>query len=291
VKILLTGAAGQVGRAVRAAAPAGAEITAFDREGLDIADRARVEAVFAGAAFDVVVNAAAYTAVDKAETERDAARRANEQGPALLAEVCRAAGTRLIHFSTDYVFDGTATAPYRPGDPTDPVNYYGETKLAGENAIRAALPDRHAIVRTAWVYASEGRNFLLTMLRLMQAGKPLAVVADQSGTPTSAGSVAEFAWALVARPGLNGTYHWTDAGQTTWHGFAAEIQRQAIELGLLAAAVELTPIPATGYATAARRPAWSVLDTTAAARDSGVAPAAWQDNVRRTLQEIARRGS
>jgi len=235
-----------------------------------------------------VVNAAAYTAVDRAEQEGDAAFRANAESPGVIARWCAANGVPLVHYSTDYVFDGQGTAPYPVDAVTDPLGVYGASKLAGEQAI-ADAGGRHFIFRTAWVHASHGNNFLRTMLRVGADREELKVVADQIGTPTPAALIADITARAIAQDDgrRSGTWHLTAAGQTSWHGFAGEIFNQALALGLIARAPKVLPIGTAEYPTPARRPAYSCLDTGTLVRDFGVALPEWQAGVARVLGELA----
>ena len=293
MKILLLGGNGQVGRELRRSlAPLG-ELVVATRDGVDADLAADFEAPAALAALvrevrpDVVVNAAAYTAVDKAETDADAAFRINAEAPAAIAAACAESGALLVHYSTDYVFDGASSRPYREGDTTAPLGVYGASKLAGEQAIRASSA-RHAILRTAWVYSSHGKNFLLTMLRLAAERDELRVVADQSGTPTSAAWIADTTAELL-RHGVAdaGTWHLVASGQTNWHGFASAIVEDAHALGLLARTPSVLPITTEDFPTPAQRPANSVLDTTRLRSDFGIVPPDWRDGLRATLREMA----
>ncbi len=271
MKILLLGANGQVGHELRGSlAPLGM-VVATTRSGslpeggaCETADFDRPDTL-AGLvdrhAPDVVVNAAAYTAVDKAEDDAEAAFRANAASPGALAAACAARGIPLVHYSTDYVFDGQGEAPYREDDPTAPLGVYGASKLAGEDAIRAA-GGRHLILRTAWVYGARGHNFLRTMLRLGGEREELRVVADQAGTPTPAYLIADVTAALLVRADVpQGVFHLTASGGTNWHGFAEAIMAGAVERGLLPKAPRLTAIATADFPTRARRPAFSRLDT------------------------------
>lgn len=294
--LLLLGANGQVGRELRRAlAPLG-EVVCTTRSGTledgavcEVADFDRPEslpALLDRLAPTVVVNAAAYTAVDKAEEDRDAAFRANAESPGALARWCAAHGVPLVHYSTDYVFDGRGTAPYAVDAPTAPLGVYGASKLAGEEAVRAA-GGQHLIIRTAWVYASHGKNFLLTMLRVGAQRDELRVVADQIGTPTSAALIADVT-AQVLRQGTeaSGTWHLTAAGQTSWHGFAEAIFARAVASGLLPRAPQVVAIPTSEYPTPARRPAYSCLDTTSLQRDFGIDLPAWETALDSVVAEL-----
>ncbi|HEY5667228.1 MAG TPA: dTDP-4-dehydrorhamnose reductase [Gammaproteobacteria bacterium] len=288
MKTLITGAGGQVGRALAALAPVSFEVVATARGDLDLADAGATAEFVAAHEPDLIINAAAYTAVDRAESEPELAHEINAAAADRLAAAAAAQGARMIHLSTDFVFDGSHSTPYAPDAATAPLSVYGQTKLEGERAVRTRLPEASVILRTAWVYAAVGHNFLLTMLRLMGEGRPLRVVADQIGTPTSAASIAETVWALAAQTDLEGTYHWTDAGVASWYDFAMAISEEAVACGLLSAPASVTPITTEEYPTAAHRPAFSVLDTRSTCAATGLAPAHWRVRLRQVLQEIAR---
>jgi dTDP-4-dehydrorhamnose reductase len=231
----------------------------------------------------LVVNAAGYTAVDRAEAEPDAAHAVNEEGARHLAEAAAEVGARMLHFSTDYVFDGKQARPYAPGDRPNPLNAYGVSKLAGERAVLGTLGDRAVIVRTAWVYAATGRNFLRTMLRLLNEREQVTVVSDQIGTPTSAASVALATWAIAGRPGVHGIAHWTDGGVASWYDFAVAIREESLAMGLLRRAATILPIATAEYPTPACRPHYSVLDCSATQSALGMAPDHWRAELRRIL--------
>jgi dTDP-4-dehydrorhamnose reductase len=288
VKALILGAGGQVGRALAATAPPGAALVALDRTGCDIADRNAVEQAIGAAAPDLVVNAAAYTAVDRAESEPEAAERLNAQAPGWIAAASRAAGARFVHISTDFVFDGRAGSPYRPDAATNPQSVYGRTKRDGELAVLAACPDA-LIVRTAWVYAAAGGNFVNTMLRLMAQRDRLTVVADQIGTPTFAASLAAALWTL-AQGKARGIHHYTDAGAASWYDFAVAVHEEGQAAGLLDRPVDIVPIPTSDYPTPAHRPAFSVLDKSATWAAMGRPAPHWRSNLRICLKESSRHG-
>jgi dTDP-4-dehydrorhamnose reductase len=287
MKVLITGSGGQVGQALVRAAPAGAELIALGHDALDIADAEAVQALVATRRPDLIINAAAYTAVDKAESEPEVARRINEAGPANLARAAASCGSRLFHISTDFVFDGESSVPYRPGDTTRPLSVYGVTKLAGENAVRQVLGEAALVLRTAWVYAATGRNFLLTMLRLMRERGSVRVVADQVGCPTSAGSIAEALWKCAAAREIGGIHHWTDSGVASWYDFAVAIAEEWAQRTGAAAPARVLPITTADYPTPAKRPRFSVLDKSATAAVLGLTPRHWRQNLRTVIGEIS----
>jgi len=288
VRLLVTGAAGMLGFDVlRVGGAAGHDLVAVDVGDFDITDADATTATVAAVKPDVVVNCAAWTAVDAAEEHEAEALAINARGAANLAAACAEAGALLVHPSTDYVFDGHADEPYAEDAPTAPAGAYGRTKLAGEQAVRATLPDASYIVRTAWLYGAHGKNFVKTMLRLAGNGTAPGVVADQHGQPTWTADVAAQIYALVDRSAPTGVYHATSSGQTTWFGFAAEIFRlhQGQDQGEDPERPRLTPRPITtsDYPTPARRPAYSVLGHEAW-HAAGIKPIGdWQDALRRAF--------
>ena len=286
MKVLVTGAGGQVGRMLRETRPAGVELIACTHAQLDIGDAAAVRETVRRERPAAIINAAAYTAVDKAESEPELARRINGAAPGYLAAGAGECGARLIHLSTDFVFDGQGSSPYRPEAPTRPLSVYGTTKRDGERAVLEALPDRSVIVRTAWVYAAEGANFMRTMLRLMGERGAVRVVADQVGTPTAARPLAEALWQIAARPEIRGIHHWTDAGVASWYDFAAAIAEEGGALGLLPPTVTVTPIATEDYPTPARRPSYSLLDKRSLAA-LGFTQAHWRQRLRETLKALS----
>jgi dTDP-4-dehydrorhamnose reductase len=272
MRILLLGANGQVGHELmRSLRPLG-DIVATTRSGglngedCEIADFDQPDslpALVERISPDIVLNSAAYTAVDRAESEPEAAFLANAEAPRKLAEACAERDALLVHYSTDYVFDGQGTRPYREDDPPAPLGVYGASKLAGENAIEAS-GCRRFVFRTAWVYGNHGANFMRTMLRLGADREELRVVADQFGTPTPAALIADVTARIIASSSQTyGTYHLTAEGQASWHAFAAEIFATAQRRGLLTRVPRIVPITTAEYPTPARRPAYSCLDTSA----------------------------
>jgi dTDP-4-dehydrorhamnose reductase len=296
---LVTGAAGMLGRDLTDLLQArGEEFTALARVDLDITDPAAVAKAVSVVKPDVVVNCAAWTAVDAAEEHEEAAFAINAGGAVNLAAACASVGALLVHPSTDYVFDGHASAPYAEDAPTAPSGAYGRTKLAGEQAVRAALPDASYIVRTAWLYGAHGKNFVKTMLRLARNGTSPGVVADQHGQPTWTADVAGQIYALIDNAAPAGTYHATSSGQTTWFGFAEEVftlyqgqgqgQGQGQNQDEDPERLRLTPRPITtaDYPTPAKRPAYSVLGHDAW-HAAGISPISdWRDALRRAFPAL-----
>ncbi|HWA38225.1 MAG TPA: dTDP-4-dehydrorhamnose reductase [Burkholderiales bacterium] len=280
MKVLVTGVTGQVGAALLPRL-AGFEVVAVERAQLDLADPDLLSGFIRDTGPDIILNAAAYTAVDRAESERALAMKVNADAPAVLAEEAKRSGSLLVHYSTDYVFDGEKAAPYVENDPTNPLSVYGATKLAGEQAI-VASGCRHLILRTSWVYAARGRNFLLTILRAAKERPELRVVNDQFGAPTSADAIADGTLRILKEK-AEGVFHMTCAGRTSWHGFAEEIVRCA---GLAAA---VTPITTAEYPTAARRPRNSVLDNAKLAKTLGWSMPEWRAEARRVLAQATAR--
>jgi dTDP-4-dehydrorhamnose reductase len=283
--VLITGAGGQLGRELVLTAPSKVVCVAVDRQGLDIGDGEAVTSLLEKTRPQLLINAAAYTAVDRAESEPENAQRVNTRGPANLAAACAAQGVRLIHLSTDFVFDGNATEAYQPDAPCSPMSEYGRGKLAGEKAVYDALPEA-LIVRTGWVYSCFGANFVKTMLRLMAERDDLGVVCDQRGTPAWARGLANALWAAAARPHLRGVYHWSDRGVCSWYDFALAIYEEGRAVGLLSTDVEIRPIPASSYPTPAHRPAYSVLDKTSSWRDLELEGVPWREQLRSMLIDM-----
>ena len=297
-RILLLGADGQLGTELRRSLAGQGEVVAatlsgtFDGAACETADFSQPEslpALLDRVAPDIVVNAAAYTAVDRAEQEAELVFRINAEAPDVLAGACATRGATFVHYSTDYVFDGQGTRPYREEDATSPLGVYGASKLAGEIAVLSSGA-RHLVFRTAWVYAAHSHNFLRTMLRVGAERDTLRVVADQVGTPTPAALLADVtAQALRAQAGPSGLWHLTPTGQASWHAFAEAIFEGAVARGLLARAPRVEAITTADYPTPAARPAYSVLDCGALQRDYGVALPDWRAGLAATLDELATR--
>ena len=302
MKVLLTGAAGQLGLALRQQVPTGVELIATSRSAsaadgdgliaLDLADAQACAAAVHAHRPDWVLNAGAYTAVDKAETEPELAHAVNAGAPRAFAEALRQTGGRLLQVSTDFVFNGAQGSPYRPEQPRDPLGVYGASKAAGEEAVEQLLGSygRGVILRTSWVMGPVGRNFALTMLRLHRergaSGQPLAVVADQVGCPTSTHTLAQACWRLIERAAgslsadsssaLSPILHWSDAGAATWYDVAVAVGALGVDLGLLERAAVVNPITTVDYPTPAQRPSYSLLDCTDTRRALALEPTHWR---------------
>lgn len=288
MKVLITGAQGQVGQALLRTVPAGCDVHGLGRDELDISREDAVRAITDSVRPDVIVNAAAYTAVDRAETESAACYQVNAEGPRFLAKSAKDQGARLLHISTDFVYDGKASSPYLPDAIPRPLGVYGASKRRGEEAVLETLGSGALVLRTAWVYAAWGNNFLRTMLRLMAERRSVRVVADQVGSPTAARSLADVLWRFVERRDIHGIYHWTDAGVASWYDFAVAIAEEGALMKLLPPDVEVSPISTEEYLTPARRPAYSVLDKRSTYAVLGLRPVHWRTGLRATLGEIAR---
>ncbi|NWA42636.1 dTDP-4-dehydrorhamnose reductase [Pseudomonas reactans] len=287
MKILITGQHGQVSRELQLRLQGLGELIVLGRDQLDLANADQIRQQVRAHRPGLIINAAAHTAVDLAESEPDAAFAINAIAPGILAEEAKALGIPLIHYSTDYVFDGSKPAPYIETDTTNPLGVYGQSKLAGEHAI-AAVGGQYLILRTSWVYSNHGKNFLLTMQRLLQEKPQMRIVADQIGAPTWAGSIANSTRALIERwlagePGEWGIYHLTAGGETSWFGFAQAIGEHLREQGK--ACAELEPIPSSAYPTPAQRPLNSRLDCSRLQQQWHVSQPHWQDALRECLAQ------
>lgn len=299
MRVLLTGAHGQVGTEVVRQLAGRAEVIALDRATLDLADPDQIRARVRESRPDAIVNAAAYTAVDQAESEPDLAHAINAVAPGILAEEALRCAAVLLHYSTDYVFDGSKAGPYLEGDPVNPINTYGRTKLEGERAIAATTCD-HVILRTEWVYGPHGKNFMLTMLKFAQTRPELRVVDDQRGAPTSSRQLGRLTRELLEGPrgelnaqaldrlrAASGVYHASAAGETTWCGFAQAIfEARARRLGTAFKAPKVVPIPSSEYPTPARRPANSVLAGEKLQAALGTRIGSWRDGLEDSLSAL-----
>lgn len=290
-KYLITGANGQVGSCLTRRLQDQADVLALDRQGLDIGNRDAVFQTVAEFRPDVIINAAAHTAVDRAESEEAAAQAINVDGAKYLAEAASDIGAVILHISTDYVFNGQGETPYREDDPTDPQSVYGKTKQAGETAVQSANP-RSVILRTSWVFGEQGNNFVKTMLRLGTQREELGVVADQFGAPTYAGDIAdaliEIAKQILAgKENAFGIYHFSGQPYISWHGFAEAIFRQAVLQKMMPKAPLVKPITTSDYPTPAKRPANSRLDLNKIRQTFGIAPSDWQQALENLKAYIA----
>ncbi|WOE74798.1 dTDP-4-dehydrorhamnose reductase [Alterisphingorhabdus coralli] len=278
MKVVITGANGQLGGALQRTAPADLEINAIDIEDVDLTDDAMLRAYLAVEAPDLLINAAAYTAVDKAEQDEITAQAINADAVAVMAEhECK-----LVHVSTDFVFDGQSSRAYKPEDARAPISVYGRTKAAGEDHLR----DTDLLVRTAWVYEAGGANFVRTMIRLMSDRDELGIVSDQIGSPTWATGLASALWGLIEK-GANGAYHHSDAGVASWYDFAVAIAEEAHALGLLDRMPAIEPITTADYPTQAVRPSFSLLDCRETREILGKPAVHWRDNLRLMLKKEA----
>ncbi|PRA14255.1 MULTISPECIES: dTDP-4-dehydrorhamnose reductase [Pseudomonas] len=287
MRILITGQHGQVSRELQRHLQGLGELIVLGRDQLDLANPDQIRQQVRAHRPDLIINAAAHTAVDQAQSEPEVAFAINATAPGVLAEEAKALGIPLIHYSTDYVFDGSKPAPYTEADTPNPLGVYGQSKLAGEQAI-AAVGGEHLILRTSWVYSSHGKNFLLTMQRLLQEKPQMRIVADQIGAPTWAGSIASSTRSLIERwqagePGEWGVYHLTAGGETSWFGFAQAIGEHLRQQGK--ACADLEPIPSSAYPTPAKRPLNSRLDCTRLQQQWHVSQPHWQDALRECLAQ------
>lgn len=294
MKTLIIGARGQLGRELQSTLPQGhakpicLDVADAGESRLDITDTDAVARSIAFHEPDVIINSAAYTAVDAAEDNVELAFAINEAGAANLAKAARANGCRIIHTSTDFVFDGRQTTPYATGDAPNPIGVYGRSKLAGERAVEKSGADA-VIIRTSWLYSAHGGNFVKTMLRLMREKDALGVVDDQRGSPTWARSLATAIWRLVERPDLQGILHWCDDGVVSWCDFAGGIQEEALKLGLLDRAISINAITTADYPTPAARPAYSALDANSTALALGLEQRPWRGALQDMLADFKER--
>ena len=299
MKVLLTGAAGQLGQALRQQVPAGIELIATSRSELDLADAEACRAAVLTHRPDWVLNAGAYTAVDKAESEPELALAVNGAAPRAFAEALCDTDGRLLQVSTDFVFNGRQGSPYRPDQARDPLGVYGATKAKGEEAVEQLLgvaaggegSGRGVILRTSWVMGPVGRNFALTMLKLHREREQIGVVADQVGCPTSTATLAAACWRAIAvkesPAGLPAVLHWSDAGAASWYDVAVAVGELGLELGLLARAAVVNPITTADYPTPAQRPSYSLLDCKTTRQVLQLPPTHWRQALRELLKVVS----
>ncbi|ALO44760.1 dTDP-4-dehydrorhamnose reductase [Pseudohongiella spirulinae] len=286
-RVVITGASGQLGQTLLQVLPTEQyELIALTRAELDISDESVLRARLSEMRPQAIVNAAAYTSVDAAETDDLAARAANATGPKNLARWVAENDAWLLHVSTDFVFSGRNWRPYTPDDQTDPLSIYGRTKLEGELHVRYLAPQHSLVLRTSWVYSEFGKNFVRTMLKLMIEKDGLTVVADQLGAPSSTHGLARCIGAALEKRPL-GIMHWQDSGVASWYDFAMAIQDEALAVGLLDKAIPIVPIPTSGYPTPAKRPPYSVMDTTDTVKTLNVQPAYWRHELREVINRLA----
>lgn len=288
MNVLICGSSGQLGKALQQSQPSWLTVTAFDRRTLDITNAQEVTELIERVGPDLIINATAYTQVDRAESEPEQAFAVNAEGVRHLAEAARTVHARVIHVSTDFVFDGRHDQPYTVTDTCQPLSVYGGSKLAGEVFLREILPTDHLIVRTSWLYGAQGHNFVKTMLNRMQQGSSLRVVQDQIGCPTWVDGLACVIWALCDSDSFGRTLHWCDQGATSWYDFAVAIQEEAMALGLLQQPVPIQPIPSSDYPVPAKRPAYSVLDCSDTILLSGNTQQEWRRQLRSMLSQLSR---
>lgn len=285
MKSLVFGTTGQVGIELARRAPGGVTVEALGRDRADLTDPAICAAAIAATDADIVINAAAYTAVDQAESDRETAHRVNAEAPGAMARAAAARGLPFLHVSTDYVFDGSGTRPWAEDDPVAPLGVYGETKLAGERAV-AEAGGAHVILRTAWVFSAHGRNFVKTMLRAGAERDELSVVDDQRGGPTAAADIADALWTVAAAfqdgKGQSGTYHFAGAPSVSWAGFAEAI----FACSSLPRKPAIKRIPASDYPTPAKRPANSTLDCSRIRAAYGIDQPDWRKSLSEVIREL-----
>jgi dTDP-4-dehydrorhamnose reductase len=276
LNVLILGANGQLGQSLRDTAPANINLLMADIAEIDIGATDQLGSALNDFAADAIINAAAYTAVDKAETEAELAQRINAEAVGILAEYCYERDLPLLHVSTDFVFSGDTTTPYKTDAPTGPLSVYGKTKLTGEQALQAANPDAY-VVRSSWIYSEHGNNFVKTMLRLAATGKPLSIIHDQTGSPTYARNLAQGLWQLLAIKPAQKLLHFTDGGLTSWHDFAVAIFDESVRIGLITKMPDISPVTTADYPTPAQRPAFSGLDCRETYASLNLTQVAWRD--------------
>lgn len=286
MRVLIVGKNGQLAWELGRSIPAGWQVSLLAQSELDIRALDQVREQFSRHKPEVVINCAAYTAVDKAESDSATAYAVNESGVRNLALTCAAQGVRLLHVSTDFVFDGKSSQPYSPEAAANPMGVYGASKYAGEQLVAKLLPESSVVVRTSWVYSSNGNNFVKTILRLAKEKPQIGVVADQIGSPTWAKGLADWLWAVAAKPDVRGTFHWSDAGVASWYDFAVAIQELGRVKGLLDNTIPINPIPTEAYPVPACRPKYSVLDKRSAEEVAGLKTIHWRSQLTTMLDEL-----
>ena len=285
MKILLFGSGGQLGWELQQACPSHIQLESLGSLDADFSNVKGLEDCIEKSDARWIINAAAYTAVDKAEKEEKQADQLNHLAVAQIAETARNTHTKVVQISTDFIFDGISSIPFAPDSPANPLSVYGKTKLAGENAVKQILQQDCMVIRTAWLYSSHGNNFVKTMLKLMRDRDRISVVDDQIGTPTWAKGLAFCVWRAIDQ-NLSGVHHWTDAGVASWYDFAVAIQEIGLELKLLDKQIPIFPIPCAQYPTPAKRPAFSVLDKRSIWQNLEMTPVHWRVQLRKMLKEL-----
>ncbi len=285
MKILIIGSNGQLGWELQRTVPQNVDMAALDYPDIDITDEKNLQSVMDEHLPDWIINCAAYTDVDGAEKEADAARAVNCDGAKNIAAQALRINARMVHISTDFIFSGNRSRPYQPLDKPDPKSVYGQTKLDGEKSVESILKQDRLIVRTAWLYSSHGNNFVKTMIRLMDEKEELTIIDDQIGSPTWANGLALTVWAAIHQ-NLKGIFHWTDAGVASWYDFAVAIQEEAIRAGLLKKTIPILPIPTRKYPTPAKRPLYSVLDKKDILDALGLEAVHWRSRLKQMIQEL-----
>jgi dTDP-4-dehydrorhamnose reductase len=284
-KILITGSKGQLGTELKQLCPIDMDVTYTDSQALDITNESAVLTFVSTLKPDVVINAAAYTAVDKAETDKDTAYAVNAAAVGYLAKACAQINARFIHISTDFIFDGSKKDAYLPTDSANPLSVYGETKYQGEELLQQYMNDNFAIVRTSWVYSNHGNNFVKTMLRLMSEKPQLGIINDQFGAPTWALNLADICWKLAEKNEVNGIFHYSDNAHISWYDFAQEIQKQGVEKGLLTQSIPVNGIGTIDYPTPAKRPACSVMDSSELLNKLDISARDWKGSLSLMLEQ------
>jgi dTDP-4-dehydrorhamnose reductase len=286
MKVLLIGKNGQLGWELTRSCPKHINIITCDFPQIDLCSFKSIESCIDSVRPEVIINAAAYTAVDKAEQEKELAYKINHEAVAFMAGLAEKFGIRLVHISTDFVFSGNSCKPWTPFDQPTPVSVYGKSKWKGEKAVAKILGDNALVLRTAWLYSAHGQNFVKTMIRLMKEKKSLSVIDDQYGTPTWAKGLAQTIWSCIAKK-VSGTHHWTDAGVASWYDFAVAIQEEATKLEIIRAGTQIAPVPTSQYPTDAIRPHYSVLNKSSLLNVLNRKPIHWRIQLRHMLKELS----
>lgn len=288
IKAVIIGKSGQLAKALITELPENVQCLSLGRNDVDITSYSALSAKISQFTPHVIINASAYTAVDKAETDIDAAYALNETAVNMLATIAKENNCRFLHVSTDFVFDGESNLAYDVASSTNPCSVYGASKLAGELAIGNVYPENSAIIRTSWLYSAFGNNFVKTMLRLMTEKETLGVVADQIGCPTNAKGLAQFLWLLANQDEVNLLYHWSDAGVASWYDFAVAIQTLGLKHGLLDKKIAISAIASSAYPTPAKRPTFSLLNSSAS--HLIMKPSYWQEQLEKCIVELKHAG-